>query len=968
MLAVRNPSLVYRTYFSDVAGLLWEGAVLNLVDVSVLPDGTLVPGMVVVEPDFLVDISTLADCVREYGDSPANYYHRKLVPVGNLSPLLLGNIVNLFLDEWIHSPSQPDYALCMKKAFGRYAIELSTCRELEYTQDELDFFRNCRMHFDNIRTVVQNMFTDTVYGLSSDDALLEPSYICETLGLQGRLDYMQRDMSAFIEMKSGKADEFTVRNSIRPLLSNKVQMMLYLAVLHYNMGRSMDSIRPYLLYTRYPRLYPSVPEQDVIMRAMRARNRIVAGEYAVQHAMSIDFTASVLDTVSPEGMNEHGVKGPLWTRYQKPKIESFRHDMAGLDGVQRKYYLSLYNFITREMFVSKVGTLSAGRENAASLWLSTLEEKQDNGSIICDMRVVENCISSEHKPYAVFAYEDKSASGINFREGDQVLVYERNSSEDSVLNKLIFKGNIETLTADRVKVRFRSNQRNGMVLPSSSLYALEPDRNDKTFMTMYAGLYYYSVANSRRRRLLTGEIEPEFDSYWDYKWRGAMSDFDRIAYKALAARDYFLLVGPPGTGKTSRALKRMVEMSLERGFSGILLLSYTNRAVDEICKCLSTIEGAGDYIRLGSELACDEAYRSHLIENRIAGCANRRQVRETLRSCRIFVSTVLTLQSRMELFAIKRFDCAFVDEATQILEPHLLGILSARTRDGRDAIDRFVLIGDHKQLPAVVAQDDDSALVADGELRSLGFRSFKDSLFERLYRRHASSSRCVDMLCRQGRMHPVVADFSSRYFYGGRLLPLGLPHQREQFAWTDDCGGGFFDRLAGRRLAFVASSADSTSSGKVNAEEARIVADMAVAVYRRYCDSFSPLKTLGVIAPYRSQIACIRNELQSRGIPALCEITVDTVERYQGSERDVIIYSFCLNREYQVEQLSNFMEEGGVLVDRKLNVALTRTRKQMFMTGVPGLLCKNVVFRLLIDYLEQKGCFYRNYKTACRDN
>ena len=69
------------------------------------------------------------------------------------------------------------------------------------------------------------------------------------------------------------------------------------------------------------------------------------------------------------------------------------------------------------------------------------------------------------------------------------------------------------------------------------------------------------------------------------------------------------------------------------------------------------------------------------------------------------MGTVAAISGKPELFRLKHFDVAIIDEATQILEPQLLGILCARGEDGKDAIDKFVLIGDHKQLPAVVQQN-----------------------------------------------------------------------------------------------------------------------------------------------------------------------------------------------------------------------------------------------------------------------
>ena len=103
--------------------------------------------------------------------------------------------------------------------------------------------------------------------------------------------------------------------------------------------------------------------------------------------------------------------------------------------------------------------------------------------------------------------------------------------------------------------------------------------------------------------LLLGQRPPCFDSSFDEAIAQAGDDFERVALKAQAARDYFLLVGPPGTGKTSRALRRMVEHFYATSSMQILLLAYTNRAVDEICQSLSSITSGIDYIRVGSELS-----------------------------------------------------------------------------------------------------------------------------------------------------------------------------------------------------------------------------------------------------------------------------------------------------------------------------------------------------------------------------
>ena len=938
--------------FAETCKLLWRHAQVNLLDVAIDEAGILTPSFIVLEPDYLLDISSLAECFRDYGHHPANYFLSRLQPIENARPLLLGNIANLFLDEWIHAKSEEiDYRTCMQKAFRRYPIELAACSDLRDKEKERQFFEDCKLYFDHIRETVNDTFHAAGYELDKTDAVLEPSYICEALGLQGRLDYMQRDMSSFIEMKSGKADEYAIRGKVEPKENNKVQMLLYQAVLQYSMGMDHRKVKAYLLYTRYPLLYPSRPSWAMVRRVIDLRNRIVADEYGIQLRNSLEYTSQKLEEINASTLNERGLKGRFWETYLRPSIDNFQSKLKALSALEKNYFYAVYNFITKELYTSKSGDVDyEGRTGAASLWLSTLAEKCEAGEIIYDLKIKENHAADEYKAGLTLTAGSEMLHAEtflpNFRQGDAIILYERNCDTDNVTNKMVFKGNIEYLTENEIGIRLRATQQNPSVLPAESLYAIEHDTMDTTFRSMYQGLYAYLSARKERRDLLLSQRPPRFDKSLDSMIFCSEDDFTRVALKAKAAQDYFLLIGPPGTGKTSCALKKMVETFHADKDAQILLLSYTNRAVDEICKSLASIAPAVDFIRVGSELSCDEAYRVHLIENELSSCNRRSEVYERIRNCRIIVGTVAAISGKPELFRLKHFDVAIIDEATQILEPQLLGILCARGEDEKDAIDKFVLIGDHKQLPAVVQQNAEQAAIYDESLLSIGLSNLKDSLFERLYRNctaACSSSaihRSYDMLCRQGRMHPEVALFANRAFYGGRLIPVGLPHQIEDS-----------DTIC--RLAFYPSVPEKAgASAKINYSEARIVADLAVRIYEHHQSDFDESRTLGIITPYRSQIALIKKEIESVGIPVLNRILVDTVERFQGSERDVIIYSFCVNYPYQLKFLSNLTEEEGVLIDRKLNVALTRARKQMFITGVPELLERNPLYKSLLKLIE----------------
>ena len=948
--------------FAETCQLLWRHAQVNLLNVAVDEAGVLTPSFIILEPDYLLDISALAECFKDYGHHPANYLLARLQSPDNTRPLLLGNIANLFLDEWIYAKEEPDYLSCMKKTFRTYSIELAACADLLDKEKEKEFFADCKRHFEHIRQTVTETFRTPGYELDKTDAVLEPTYICEALGLQGRLDYMQRDMSSFIEMKSGKADEYSIRGKVEPKENNKVQMLLYQAVLEYSMGMDHRRVKAYLLYTRYPLLYPARPSWAMVRRVMDVRNRIVANEYGMQLRNSPHYTAECLKAINPETLNERHLNNTLWKRYLYPSIDAVAQRIWMLTALEQCYFYTLYNFITKELYTSKSGDIDyEGRAGAAALWLSTLEEKREAGEILYDLTITENHAADIHKAYLVLArpVNDLSLQVLpNFREGDAIVLYQRNQDTDNVTNKMVFKGNIERITGRDIRIRLRASQQNASVLPLESHYAIEHDYMDTSFRSMYLGLSAFLSANKDRRDLLLSQREPEFDTSFDARIAAASNDFSRITLKAQAARDYFLLIGPPGTGKTSRALRGMVEAFYHEG-KQILLLSYTNRAVDEICKTLSVITPEIDFIRIGSELSCDPPFRSRLIENVLEACSTRREVHACIEGCRVFVGTVATFSSKTDMFRLKTFDVAIVDEATQILEPQLLGLLCARDVAGNNAIGKFILIGDHKQLPAVVLQSESQSEVCEECLQSIGLYNLKDSLFERLYRtvsaNHSSptTQRFYDMLCRQGRMNVEVARFPNHAFYGGLLEAVGLPHQQGELVLAPGLESDEFADILVHRVAFLPSVPETPSqSAKINHFEARLTARLAASVYRQYEASnsgFNSALTLGVITPYRSQIALIKREIAALGIPVLNDILVDTVERFQGSERDVIIYSFCVNRTYQLKFLANLTEEKGVWIDRKLNVALTRARKQLFMTGVPHLLRQNPIYADLLD-------------------
>lgn len=944
---------------------LWEKAPFNLLHTRIDEEGIYIPEFIILEPDYLLNVTSLSECYKDYGSHPLNFVLSKFMPVSDSKYILLGNTANMFLDELIYGGETGDvrYETVIRKVFKQYPFELTTCPELQTSSGEREFFISTKQQFGNIQQIVRDFFGDDPKGEIASQVILEPSFICEPLGIQGRLDLLMQDYSRLIELKSGKAMENWSSKSYQEAKQNHyMQILLYQAMLEFSMDVPHELVRSFLLYSRYPVLVQQKHSREALCRILDLRNNIIANEYWTQHCNKIEVTDDFLSQIVPDRLNESKRNDNYWYKYLRPSLEEFGALLNCLSELERAYFMTIYAFVTKEQYLNQTGNGDEVSVPAITkLWNATLEEKKQADAIFYDLKMIDNRASEEDHTVTLTIPEYEGGYLPNFRKGDVVVLYERNNEDDRVSNKQVFKGSLESIDEKKLKVRLRNRQKNRLILSDTHFYALEHDYMDTTYLSMYRSLYYFMHARKERRDLLLAQRKPVVEAQKMAEIEMTKDDTERAVLKAFHAEDYFLLVGPPGTGKTSRALKQMIQMYLEKTEGCILLLSYTNRAVDEMCRTLRSISKELPFIRIGNELTADEASNPCLLENRMEGLTKRNEVRELIEDNRIFVGTVASISSKMALFSLKSFEVAIIDEATQILEPHLLGILSACTPKGENAIRRFVMIGDHKQLPAVVQQSGKDSEVHHPSLEMCGISNLNMSLFERLYRwnKSAGNTFCYDMLRQQGRMHPVVASFANHYFYGGKLELVPLDHQLELLDYEYDWHKGIESFLAKNRIGFVPSIAEiDRFSFKSNETEAMIIAEMAsgiVSLYERNGMTFDPETTLGIITPYRSQIAMIRKALQKKQISLLENVVVDTVERFQGGQRDIILYSFCVNNVFQLQMLSNEIEEDGVLIDRKLNVVLTRARKQLFMTGVPDLIKLNNTYNKLLNHVIAKG-------------
>ena len=854
--------------------------------VSVLDDG-----LEVVEPDFLVDISSLAACFQDYGHHPLSYLMNRLKASANTQPILLGNFAGTALDSIIHQ-ADADFGDMLRDSFQEQALQFCTCDDFHADQ----FKQDARQQVANIREAVGILFST----YDRRKALLEPSFVCRHLGLRGRVDLMTDDLRLLVEQKSGK-------KWVSYREAHYVQVLLYYGVLHYNFQQQADGVDIRLLYSKYPAsqgLLDVRNNQELFREAIRLRNQIVALEIQIARR----GFASVLPLLQADVLLQNPQKSDFFHRFVAPEVERLLQPLRGLPDEQLDYVERMMTFVYREQLAQQLET-----EETIGLKELTIDFTQRERDDIVVLKAPSLAEESD----------------ADFRRGDMVYLF-RYEDEPDIHSNILYKGVIDRLTDREITIRLNDPQHHF----SEGTYAIEHATSDVGNTSAIRSLMAFCRASKSRRDLLSGQRTPRCDESLELS-RSYHPAYDEVLLHAKQARDYFLLQGPPGTGKTSMALRFLVEEELNSSLftphssleqSSLLLTAYTHRAVDEICAMLE--ESGQDYLRLGNEAACDPRFAHRLLRRAFSPQSKLGDIRQRLLEVPIVVSTTLTLQSRPYILSLKHFSLCIVDEASQILEPHIIGLLAS------DHIDRFILIGDHKQLPAVIQQADDEPRL----------HACRQSLFERLLHQETEAGRTAftDVLRRQGRMHPDIAAFPNEMFYAQeQLQTVPLPHQLEdRLDYGEPSEDEMDDVLKQHRVLFL----DADDS------EAQLVADLLRRIYRQMVSHrFDVHRSIGVIVTYRHQIAQIRREIDLLGISPLLDISIDTVERYQGSQRDVIIYALGVQDQADLEFVTaQCFEEQGRTVDRKLNVAMTRARKQLLMTGKQEVLQQNNIFRELI--------------------
>lgn len=915
---------------------LWLGCKIYVKNVGYQPENKLLKcrheTFITLEPEHFLDVSEIAECFDNRGSNYNLYFLNRYFSTDKYFHLMLGNIVNRLFDELI-TDSDVDFTNAFNNALKSKPLT-SIAVALEVPNAIQILKQKSAMQFESLKKAIQ--------GFNDYYTSVEPSFVSVEYGIRGRLDLFLEDKNnqfkkTVIELKSGSAPAknltYTDENNVK--YQTGIWQNHLIQVTCYNMlidsvfeNRTGDSCILYSSTDEFPlRDAPNMNAQK--QAALMLRNQVISITHKLRrqnYELFGNFT-----------LKDFGNR----SSFTEKKIIEFSKFYNSKSLIDRDYFNFFTTFIEREIYQANLGDDT--QQDSSSKISESFYEKQQSASSFTGL-TVNSELSDFENFHLVFDISNEEIDVKTIRVGDIANLYTQFDSETVFAAKnQIFKCVIKEISDTQIKISLRNKSANLNLFDDNNLWIIELDDSDNLLKKMFASIFQFVKADNNFKKLIYGFSKPLFNQINDETDELLTHEQNLIVNKALAAKNYFLIQGPPGTGKTSFVLKKIAEKIHINSDENVLFMAYTNRAADEICKALLSINPKIDVIRLGSKESSEhhEILLSKYVEN-----FTMNEVYSKLKSARFLVCTVSFAMQNDEIFKIKKFITAIIDEASQILEPQIVGLLSK--------FERFIMIGDEKQLPAVVTQNQNQKFSVPESLIDIGIESTQKSLFERLLLQSTRNNYDnFAMLSSQARMHTEIQEVANNLIYDNKLQSMNFERQSASVSIFHENSDNDLERkLARSRTVFFNSKFENGS--KFNHYEAELVVKIIKLIIQKISETGINY-SIGVIAPFRAQCSLIRNLIPHE---YRNKITVDTVERYQGSERDIIIISTAVNYRYLVRNIESIATINDRIIDRKLNVAITRAKEHLIITGNASVLETSNSYSDLIQQIKNKKSFF----------
>jgi superfamily I DNA and/or RNA helicase len=857
----------------------------------------------VIEPDFLIDVSDIAGCFVNRDSNFKIFFLDKFFASGSSASTIRGNIVNNILDLSIIE-SEKDFEYLFEKAAEKSLMPISLLKNSEFEGIKNEIENN---HYPQIKKITE--FLLKVKKEQNADIVIEPTFYSELHGLQGRLDILIQflndlERKEIIELKSGSPARFGVWEN------EKMQAVGYDLILQSVFGSNRTGSNNIMYSKENNNTFRNVIRgYNEEINFCKIRNLIIC---EILNQANGNFSLY-------ESFNQRDF-GAI-PKYSTDKLNTFYSVYKSSDLVSLKYFKTYLAFIWNEIIAVKLGNrINSDFEELgfSSLWLSSIEEKKERFQII-DLIEFE-FYDDTHKLYK-FNFDDNIN---NFRKNDIAIIYKYTGDDTNPLKQQIYKCTIEDISTNYVVISLRNEQPAKDIFIKTEKYCIEHDLFDKNLYGLISSLFNFLSQDINKREILMGTKLPA-QNYIDN------NETDYINYylqKAINANNYFLLQGPPGTGKTSTFLVNYVKHLYDNTDLQIMIVTFTNRSLLEIIKHL--LNNNLPFVLVASGNDEKYSFKTILKENKF-----KENPFADFRICLSTISSYILYKNEIKYHF--NVNTLIIDEASQISEVQIIGVLAD--------FEKFVMIGDHNQLPAISVQSDEFCLIDDEELNKIELYNLKDSYFERLYniceKKELKSN--IDLLTVHYRLHEEIAGLINKYY--NNKLKAGVERQKlpgVEFNDVEVLGNKPFNK----RVIFINVKNKTNNLGYTCYEEAEIIRNIIEQLSAK-CKTIDD-ETFGVITPFRAQISVIRNLLKD--LSFYNKIQIDTVERYQGSEKDIIFISFGVNNKIQIKGLASY--NSSKTVDRKLNVALSRAKEYLVLIGNEKILKQHLPLKQIIETIK----------------
>ncbi len=565
----------------------------------------------------------------------------------------------------------------------------------------------------------------------------------------------------------------------------------------------------------------------------------------------------------------------------------------------------------------------------------------------------------------------------NFEPGRPVVFFslvEEEGKKKQHLKFFGFTGNVSYIDGDRMVVSVPDNAHIADVEGTANV-GIQLSFDETSYRTMFDALERVAKAKGNRLAYLrdlfyTPQMKTERFSFASMRFPYLNSTQEEAVNEVLRTKDVMVVHGPPGTGKTTTLVEAIYETLMRE--SQVLVCAQSNMAVDWISEKL--VDRGVNVLRIGNPSRVNDKMLSFTYERRFEAHPDYPdlwQLRKTIREMRnrrhrgddSFHQKIERLKSRAAEIEIRinaelfgearviastlvgsanrllhgmRFTSLFIDEAAQALE--------AACWIPMRRVSRVILAGDHCQLPPTIK----SLAAMHGGLDK--------TLMQRIAENHPE---VVTLLRVQYRMNEQIMRFSSDWFYGGKVESApsvrhrGILDYDNPIVWIDskDTLPSPIDENTEPETVSSRYHEEfiGESFGRINKPEA----ELTLATLQELFDKIGRARILeeridvGIISPYRAQVQYLRQLIRRREYykPYRSLISVNTVDGFQGQERDIIIISLVR---------SNEQGQIGFLRDlRRMNVAITRARMKLIIIGDVETLTKHKFYKRLHEYIEE---------------